>query len=333
MFDRYTEKARRVIFFARYEASQFGSPYIETEHLLLGILREDKALTNRFLKSQASVESIRKQIEGHTTIREKVSTSVDLPLSNECKRVLAYAAEEAERFSHIHIGTEHLLLGLLREEKCFAAEILQERELQPQAVREEVERMAQDNALPHSQRGEQGSRKEHLRDRKQAAIGQQITADFLDVSSRRLGQMTEYLTACVKKLTDEQIWRRQGAYENAVGNLVLHLCGNARQWIMHGVGGAPDVRVRDKEFSADGGMSGAELIALFTATIDEAKAVIAGVTAERMVERVTPQGRDVSVLEAIYQVVGHVQQHVGQIILVTKQMLATDLDLTMPRPR
>ena len=68
MFERYTEKARRVIFFARYEASQFGSPYIETEHLLLGLLREDKALTNRFLRSHASVESIRKQIEGHTTI-------------------------------------------------------------------------------------------------------------------------------------------------------------------------------------------------------------------------------------------------------------------------
>ena len=62
MFERYTEKARRVIFFARYEASQFGSPYIETEHLLLGLLREDKALTNRFLRSHASVESIRKQI-------------------------------------------------------------------------------------------------------------------------------------------------------------------------------------------------------------------------------------------------------------------------------
>ena len=75
MFERYTEKARRVIFFARYEASQFGSPYIETEHLLLGLLREDKALTNRFLRSHASVESIRKQIEGHTTLREKVSTS------------------------------------------------------------------------------------------------------------------------------------------------------------------------------------------------------------------------------------------------------------------
>ena len=97
MFERYTEKARRVILFARYEASQFGSPYIESEHLLLGLLREDKALSNRFLRSQVPLESIRKQIEEHTPMREKVSTSVDLPLSNECKRVLAYAAEEAER--------------------------------------------------------------------------------------------------------------------------------------------------------------------------------------------------------------------------------------------
>src|ERR1700755_1340170 len=140
MFERYTEKARRVIFFARYEASQFGSPYIETEHLLLGLLREDKALANRFLRSHAAVESIRKQIEGHTTIREKVSTSVDLPLSHECKRVLAYGAEEAERLNHKHIGTEHLLLGLLREEKCFAAEILHERGLRLSSIREELQR-------------------------------------------------------------------------------------------------------------------------------------------------------------------------------------------------
>ena len=141
MFERFTEKARRVVFFARYEASQFGAPFIETEHLLLGLLREDKALTNRFLRSNASVESIRRQIEGHTTTREKVSTSVDLPISNECKRVLAYAAEEAERLAHKHIGTEHLLLGLLREEKCFAAEILHERGLQLSTVRVEISRI------------------------------------------------------------------------------------------------------------------------------------------------------------------------------------------------
>ena len=140
MFERYTEKARRVIFFARYEASQFGSPDIETEHLLLGLLREDKALTNRFLRSHASVETIRKQIEGRSPIREKVSTSVDLPLSQECKRVLAYAAEEAERLSHKYIGTEHLLLGLLRDDKCLAAEILHERGLRLSALREELNR-------------------------------------------------------------------------------------------------------------------------------------------------------------------------------------------------
>src|ERR1700758_4414310 len=103
MFERYTEKARRVIFFARYEASQFGSPYIETEHMLLGILREDKALTNRFLHSHASVESIRNQIEKATVVREKVSTSVDLPLSNECKRILSHASKEAEKLGHKHI--------------------------------------------------------------------------------------------------------------------------------------------------------------------------------------------------------------------------------------
>jgi ATP-dependent Clp protease ATP-binding subunit ClpC len=176
MFERYTEKARRVIFFARYEASQFGSPYIETEHLLLGLLREDKALTNRFLRSHASVDSIRKQIETHTTIREKVSTSVDLPLSNECKRVLAYAAEEAERLGHKHIGTEHLLLGLLREEKCFASEILQERGLKLAQIREELGRVTQEKAQPQQQQRprESSMLAEFSRDLTQAAMDGQL---------------------------------------------------------------------------------------------------------------------------------------------------------------
>src|SRR2546425_4106590 len=140
MFERYTERARRVIFFARYEASQFGSTTIETEHLLLGLIREDKNLTNRFLRNHSSIESIRKEIEGRTTIREKVSTSIDLPLSNECKRILAYAAEEAERLNHRYIGTEHVLLGILREEKCVAAQVLSQRGLKVETVREELAR-------------------------------------------------------------------------------------------------------------------------------------------------------------------------------------------------
>ncbi len=177
MFERYTEKARRVIFFARYEASQFGSPYIETEHLLLGLLREDKALTNRFLRTHASIESIRKQIEGHTTIREKVSTSVDLPLSHECKRVLAFAAEEAERLSHKHIGTEHLLLGLLREEKCFAAEILRERGLRLSTIREELLRTQSDKPATARPAKESSLLTEFSRDLTQAA--QENTLDPL----------------------------------------------------------------------------------------------------------------------------------------------------------
>src|SRR5947208_11956821 len=146
MFERYTERARRVIFFARYDASQFGSPYIETEHLLLGLIREDKGLSNRFLHSGAA--TIRQQVENHTTVRQSFATSVDLPLSNESKRVLAYAAEEAERLAHKHIGTEHLLLGLLREEKSFAAEILHERGLRLTTIREELSRVESEKTPP-----------------------------------------------------------------------------------------------------------------------------------------------------------------------------------------
>src|ERR1700679_4358487 len=102
-----------------------------------------------------------------------------------------------------------------------------------------------------------------------------ITADFLDVSCRRLEMITNSLETCMKKVTDEQSWQRQGSYENAVGNLVLHLCGNARQWIIHGVGGAADVRERDKEFSADGGMTGADLVALFGKTCGGGRGEIA----------------------------------------------------------
>jgi ATP-dependent Clp protease ATP-binding subunit ClpA len=138
MFERYTEKARRTIFLARYEAAVTGSAYIETEHLLLGLLREDKALANRFLHSHAAVEAIRQQIEAQSPPRPAASTSVDLPLSHECKRAVAYAAEEAARLNHQHIGPEHLLLGLLREEKSLAAQLLRERGVTLALVRDEV---------------------------------------------------------------------------------------------------------------------------------------------------------------------------------------------------
>src|SRR5882762_3958923 len=117
MFERYTEKARRVIFFARYEASQFGAPAIEPEHLLLGLMREDKTLTGRFFpRAQITIESIRREIEGRTLLRERIPTSVELPLAPETKRVLHYSHEESDRLQHRHIGTDFLLMGTVPTE-------------------------------------------------------------------------------------------------------------------------------------------------------------------------------------------------------------------------
>src|SRR5499433_3388789 len=155
MFERYTEKARRVIFFARYEASQFGAPAIEPEHLLLGLMREDKTLTGRFFpRAQITIESIRREIEGRTLLRERIPTSVELPLAPETKRVLHFSHEESDRLQHRHIGTEHLLLGLLREERSMAAQILFERGLRLAAVRDEIARQSGADArhrkdIPH----------------------------------------------------------------------------------------------------------------------------------------------------------------------------------------
>ena len=139
MFERYTEKARRVIFFARYEASQLGALQIEAEHILLGLIREDKTISNRFFhRAQASVEAIRKDIESRIVLRPRHPQTIDLPLSIEAKRVLAFAAEESERLANRHIGTEHLLLGLLREENTLASEILYERGIRLTDIRSEL---------------------------------------------------------------------------------------------------------------------------------------------------------------------------------------------------
>jgi ATP-dependent Clp protease ATP-binding subunit ClpC len=174
MFERYTEKARRAIFFGRYEASQFGSPYIETEHLLLALLREDP-FTKRCLRPPASTESIRREIEARTTAREKASTSADLPLSHESKRALANAANEADQLNHKHIGAEHLLLGLLREEKCLAAEILHQQGVLLVEVREQLARLEHqpETALSHGQR-ESSAIVEFSRNLTQAALEDEL---------------------------------------------------------------------------------------------------------------------------------------------------------------
>ena len=121
MFERYTEKARRVLLFARQKASADGSSYIESQHLLLGILQEIPSVIN--LQFPQKLEQIKSELLAQE-IKGAKAPDLGLPLSNECKRILAHAAEEAERLNHRHIGTEHLFLGVLREEKCRAAKVL-----------------------------------------------------------------------------------------------------------------------------------------------------------------------------------------------------------------
>jgi ATP-dependent Clp protease ATP-binding subunit ClpA len=124
MFERYTEKARRAIFFACYEASNYGSPYVETEHLLLGILREDRRLATWFPEESNIQANIRSEIEKRITPGERISNSVEVPLSSECKKVLNLAAETSERLAHHEVEPEHILIGILRFETSLAAQIL-----------------------------------------------------------------------------------------------------------------------------------------------------------------------------------------------------------------
>ena len=142
MFERYTERARRVIFFARYEASQYGSPYIETEHLLLGLLREDRQLAKRFLESSDPEPSIRIAIESQTKRGEPIKGSVEVPLTQDSKKVLNLAGEEADRLAQQHIGTEHLLLAMTSMEHCMAGRLLRERGLRTDAIREDLAKTA-----------------------------------------------------------------------------------------------------------------------------------------------------------------------------------------------
>lgn len=125
MFERYNQSARRVIFHAREEAAQYGSPYIESEHLLLGLLRENETLATRIGGKTSSVDSFRKEIEAKTIVGQSVIGSQEVPFSGDLTRVLILAAEEADDMGHRQIALAHFLLGILRAEKCTAARILQ----------------------------------------------------------------------------------------------------------------------------------------------------------------------------------------------------------------
>jgi ATP-dependent Clp protease ATP-binding subunit ClpC len=166
MRELYTEPARRAIFFARYEASQYGSPKIESEHLLLGLLREGKKHAP-VLSQIGRRELIRKEIESRIIPGAPISTSVQLPLSAECKSILQYALDSAEHLGHPQVDLVHLILAILREERCMAAEILRERGVEASSLKAEAGESAE--AAVSLVESRATAQSEHAVDRIQAA--------------------------------------------------------------------------------------------------------------------------------------------------------------------
>jgi ATP-dependent Clp protease ATP-binding subunit ClpC len=149
MFEKYTEKAKKVLFLARYEASQLGSKVIGSDHLLLGLIKEgDELVQELFLKSNVNLELLRAEMEARGPSGEKQVTPIEIPFSEEAKKVLACAEEEAERLLHPHVSDEHILLGLLRVEDSSAGRLLAEKGMRLYALREDTVAAWKQRALP-----------------------------------------------------------------------------------------------------------------------------------------------------------------------------------------
>jgi uncharacterized damage-inducible protein DinB len=144
-------------------------------------------------------------------------------------------------------------------------------------------------------------------------------------SSFLVGDYLPKIERCLEKLSDEQIWWRANEESNSIGNLILHLCGNARQWIICGVGAQPDHRDRDSEFAQREIISREELLSLLRSTLAEVDNTLRDLDPSLLLEHRKIQGKDVEILEAIFHVTEHFSMHAGQIFLLTKLLTASDL--------
>jgi len=149
MFEKYTEKAKKVLFLARYEASQMGSKVIGSEHLLLGLIKEgDELVRDLFQRSNVNLELLRAELEARGPSGEKQAAPIEIPFSEETKKILSCAEEEAERLLHPYVSDEHLLLGLLRVEDSAAGRVLSEKGMRLYALREDTVAVWKQRALP-----------------------------------------------------------------------------------------------------------------------------------------------------------------------------------------
>jgi uncharacterized damage-inducible protein DinB len=165
-----------------------------------------------------------------------------------------------------------------------------------------------------------------------------------DVAQTFIAQARKYfredylpkIERCLEKLSDEDVWWRANAESNSIGNLLLHLAGNVRQWIVSGLGGERDARVRQQEFDERSMIPRAELLALLKGALSEVDETLASFDSSLLLEERQIQGSDVIVLEAIFHVVEHFSMHTGQIILLTKMLKSADLrfyDFTDDKPK
>ena len=152
-----------------------------------------------------------------------------------------------------------------------------------------------------------------------------LSGPFVLYSVEKLRQLGGRIEDCLGRLSEEQVWARGSENENAVGNLVLHLCGNLGQWIGAGVAGRVDHRQRDAEFNAREGVTIAELKQRLHAAVEDATKIIGGLSAEDLTRRLRVQKYDVTVLEAVYHVTAHFSEHTGQILFATKLTTGQDL--------
>ncbi len=153
-----------------------------------------------------------------------------------------------------------------------------------------------------------------------------IAGAFLNRASEFiLGDYLPKIERCLEKLSDEQIWWRANEESNSIGNLILHLCGNARQWIVCGVGSAPDARNRDAEFEQRDLIPRDELVTLLRATLADVRTTLESVDPSTLLKYRKIQGNNVDILEAVFHVTEHFSMHAGQIFLLTKLLTATDL--------
>ena len=156
--------------------------------------------------------------------------------------------------------------------------------------------------------------------------GEPVSRAFIDHAIEFLtGDYLPKIERCLERLTDEQIWWRPNSESNSIGNLILHLCGNARQWIVCGLGTAPDNRIRDDEFARRDVVPRDELLQLLRTTLADVENVLRQLDPGVLLEKRSIQGSSVDVLEAIFHVTEHFSMHTGQIIMLTKMVTATDL--------